>query len=241
MSSSAHDKHELHPVIQMVGVGKRYDDEAGVLDALKGIDLTIEEGDSVVIMGPSGSGKSTLMNLLGLLDRPTDGMYSLDGVDITSLNDKQLAQLRRDKIGFIFQQFNLLPRFNVLQNVELPMIYQQVKRSERRKRAIRALEEVGLGGKLKNKPQQLSGGQVQRAAIARALVNNPSLILADEPTGNLDTKTSAEILEVLSDLNTKKGVTLVIVTHNPEIEHYANRVVRVVDGKITTHEKAKRK
>jgi putative ABC transport system ATP-binding protein len=217
----------------MAGVSKRYDDEAGVLDALKAIDLTIEDGDAVVIMGPSGSGKSTLMNLLGLLDRPTGGEYSLDGVDITTLNDKQLAALRRDKIGFIFQQFNLLPRFSILQNVELPMIYQGVKRSERRDRAKKALAEVGLADKLKNKPQQLSGGQIQRAAIARALVNNPSLILADEPTGNLDTKTSKEILEVLSDLNKKKGVTLVIVTHNPELADYANRVVKVIDGEVT--------
>lgn len=234
MSSSANKtKMSLHPVIHMAGVSKRYDDEAGVLDALKAIDLTIEDGDAVVIMGPSGSGKSTLMNLLGLLDRPTGGEYSLDGVDITTLNDKQLAALRRDKIGFIFQQFNLLPRFSILQNVELPMIYQGVKRSERRDRAKKALAEVGLADKLKNKPQQLSGGQVQRAAIARALVNNPSLILADEPTGNLDTKTSKEILEVLSDLNKKKGVTLVIVTHNPELADYANRVVKVIDGEVT--------
>lgn len=234
MNSPANNtKQALHPVIHMQGVGKRYDDEAGVLDALKGIDLTIEDGEAVVIMGPSGSGKSTLMNLVGLLDRPTSGEYTLDGVDITTLNDKKLAALRRDKIGFIFQQFNLLPRFNILQNVELPMIYQGIKRAERRKRAQKALAEVGLGDKLKNKPQQLSGGQVQRAAIARALVNNPSLILADEPTGNLDTKTSKEILQVLSDLNTKKGVTLIIVTHNPELADYANRVVRVVDGEIT--------
>ncbi len=231
---------ELHPVIAMRGLAKRYDDEAGVLDALYNVNITILDGESVVIMGPSGSGKSTLMNILGLLDRATTGEYQLDGVDSTVLSDKELARLRRDKIGFIFQQFNLLPRFSVLQNVELPMIYQGVKRAERRKRAIAALKEVGLVDKLKNKPQQLSGGQVQRAAIARALVNKPSLILADEPTGNLDTKTSKEILQVLRDLNREKGVTLVIVTHNPEIADYADRVIHVVDGKITTEKIGRR-
>lgn len=229
-----HTSESRHPVIQMQCLGKRYDDEAGVLDALIDVDLTVYQGDFLVIMGPSGSGKSTLMNIIGLLDRPTSGSYFLDGVDVTTLKDKSLAMVRRDKIGFIFQQFNLLPRFNLLQNIELPMIYQGVSARERRKRVIAALTEVGLEDKLKNKPQQLSGGQVQRAAIARALVNSPSLILADEPTGNLDTKKSKEILDLLKALNETKGVTLVIVTHNPEIADYAKRVINVVDGKITT-------
>lgn len=229
-----HTSESRHPVIQMQYLGKRYDDEAGVLDALIDVDLTVYQGDFLVIMGPSGSGKSTLMNIIGLLDRPTSGSYFLDGVDVTTLKDKSLAMVRRDKIGFIFQQFNLLPRFNLLQNIELPMIYQGVSARERRKRVIAALTEVGLEDKLKNKPQQLSGGQVQRAAIARALVNSPSLILADEPTGNLDTKKSKEILDLLKALNETKGVTLVIVTHNPEIADYAKRVINVVDGKITT-------
>ena len=221
----------------MKGLSKRYDDEAGVLDALRKINLEIYPGDFVSIMGPSGSGKSTLMNILGLLDRPTEGIYLLDDVDIATLNDKKLARLRRDKVGFIFQNFNLLPRLTVAQNVELPMIYQRVRPSARKKKVHEALTEVGLADKHKNRSNRLSGGQIQRAAIARALVNQPSLILADEPTGNLDTKTGEEILKLLVKLN-RQGVTIVIVTHNPEVSRYASRTIMVRDGEITERKRA---
>ncbi len=216
-------------VIEIRNVTKRYDDEAGVLDALKGVSLKVMQGDFMAIMGPSGSGKSTLMNIIGLLDRPTTGQYLLEGVDVSMLSDRKLARLRRDSIGFVFQAFNLLPRLNLLQNVELPMVYQNVRASSRRKRAQAVLSRVGLGDKLKNKPSQISGGQVQRVAIARALVNRPSLILADEPTGNLDTKKGDEIMRLLRELN-KRGTTIVVVTHNPEVAHYARSVVEVRDG-----------
>lgn len=219
------------PVIQLKNLAKRYDDEAGVYDALKGVDLSVEEGEFVAIMGPSGSGKSTLMNIIGLLDRPTHGEYYLDGVDTNKFSDRKLANFRRDKIGFIFQNFNLLPRFNLLQNVELPLIYKKVGAKKRKIAVAEVLKSVGLADKLKNRPNRLSGGQVQRAAIARALINNPSIVLADEPTGNLDSKTGIEIMELLKDLN-EKGVTIVVVTHNPEVSEYANRTIIVRDGKV---------
>lgn len=219
------------PVIEIKNVTKRYDDEAGVLDALNGVSLTVMPGDFIAIMGPSGSGKSTLMNIIGLLDRPTTGQYLLEGTDVSNLSDRKLARLRRDNIGFVFQAFNLLPRLNLLQNVEMPMIYQNIRASRRRTRASEVLKRVGLGDKLTNKPSQISGGQVQRAAIARALVNRPSLVLADEPTGNLDTKKSEEIMQLLRELN-KKGVTIVVVTHNPEVADYAKTTVEVRDGLI---------
>lgn len=219
------------PVIEIKNVTKRYDDEAGVLDALNGVSLTVMPGDFVAIMGPSGSGKSTLMNIIGLLDRPTTGQYLLEGTDVSNLSDRKLARLRRDNIGFVFQAFNLLPRLNLLQNVEMPMIYQNIRASRRRTRASEVLKRVGLGDKLTNKPSQISGGQAQRAAIARALVNRPSLVLADEPTGNLDTKKSEEIMQLLRELN-KKGVTIVVVTHNPEVADYAKTTVEVRDGLI---------
>lgn len=219
------------PVIQLKNLAKRYDDEAGVYDALRGVDLTVQEGEFVAIMGPSGSGKSTLMNIIGLLDRPTHGDYFLDGVDTNKFSDRKLANFRRDKIGFIFQNFNLLPRFNLLQNVELPLIYKKVGAKKRKLKVAEVLKSVGLADKLKNRPNRLSGGQIQRAAIARALINNPSIVLADEPTGNLDSKTGIEIMELLKDLN-KKGVTIVVVTHNPEVSDYANRTIIVKDGKI---------
>jgi putative ABC transport system ATP-binding protein len=223
-------------VIYMKELGKRYDDEAGVLDALKNINLEVKDGDFVAIMGPSGSGKSTLMNIIGLLDKPTSGVFLLDDVDIATLNQKKLARLRRDKIGFVFQSFNLLPRLNVAQNVELPMVYARKGKAERKAKVAEVLGKVGLADKAKNRSNRMSGGQVQRVAIARALTNNPSLILADEPTGNLDTKTGEEIMNLLKDLN-KQGVTIVLVTHNPEIGKYANKVVWVRDG-LLTHKKA---
>jgi putative ABC transport system ATP-binding protein len=216
-------------VIVMKDMGKRYDDEAGVLDALKKINLEVKEGDFLAIMGPSGSGKSTLMNIIGLLDKPTSGSFLLDDVDISTLSQKKLASLRRDKIGFVFQSFNLLPRLNVAQNVELPMVYARKSKAERRRRVAEVLKQVGLADKAKNRSNRMSGGQVQRVAIARALTNNPSLILADEPTGNLDTKTGTEIMNLLKELN-KSGVTIVLVTHNPEIGKYANKIVWVRDG-----------
>lgn len=218
-------------VIELKNLTKRYDDEAGVYDALKGVDLSVNKGDFVAIMGPSGSGKSTLMNIIGLLDRPTKGEYILDNTNTNKLSDRKLANFRRDKIGFVFQNFNLLPRFNLMQNVELPLIYKRVGARERRKKVMEVLKSVGLGDKAKNRPNRLSGGQVQRAAIARALINNPSIVLADEPTGNLDSKTGIEIMELLKDLN-KKGVTIVVVTHNPEVSEYADRTIIVKDGNI---------
>lgn len=216
-------------VLELKKLTKRYDDEAGVYDALRGIDMKVNEGEFVAIMGPSGSGKSTLMNIIGLLDRPTKGTYLLDGVDTNTLSNRDVARLRRDKIGFVFQNFNLLPRLNVMQNVEMPLVYKRTPKKERRARVVQVLEQVGLADKIKNRPNRMSGGQVQRVAIARALINEPSLILADEPTGNLDTKTGDEIMALLTDLN-KKGATIVVVTHNPEVTAYADRVVTVRDG-----------
>lgn len=218
-------------VIEIVKLAKRYDDDAGIYDALKDVDFTVHEGEFVAIMGPSGSGKSTLMNIIGLLDRPSGGTYLLDGVDTNQLNDRALAILRRDKIGFIFQNFNLMPRLNILQNVEMPLVYKKVHADTRHRRVKAVLKQVGLSDKIKNKPNRMSGGQVQRAAIARALINKPSIILADEPTGNLDTKTGDEIMKLLKSLN-KKGATIVVVTHNPEVCDYADRTVVVRDGLI---------
>ena len=215
----------------MKSLSKRFDDEAGVLDALKNINIEIVSGDFVAIMGPSGSGKSTLMNIIGLLDKATSGVFELDGVDVASLGQKQLAKLRRDKIGFVFQNFNLLPRLSVAQNVELPMVYAKKSSAERSKKVAEVLRKVGLSDKANNKSNRMSGGQVQRVAIARALTNNPSLILADEPTGNLDTKNGIEIMNLLRDLN-KQGVTVIVVTHNPEVGDYANKVLMVRDGEI---------
>lgn len=225
-------KKSSKTVLELKKLTKRYDDEAGVYDALRGIDLTIKEGEFVAIMGPSGSGKSTLMNIIGLLDRPTKGAYLLDDVDTSTLSNRDIARLRRDKIGFVFQNFNLLPRLSVMQNVEMPLVYKRTPKKQRKAKVIQVLKQVGLADKIKNRPNRMSGGQVQRVAIARALINEPSLILADEPTGNLDTKTGEEIMALLTDLN-KKGATIVVVTHNPEVTAYADRVVTVRDGLLT--------
>ena len=219
-------------ILELRKISKRYDDEAGKLLALSDVSLTIKSGDFVAIMGPSGSGKSTLMNIIGLLDLPSSGEYLLHDKDISQASDRQLAYLRRDTIGFVFQAFNLLPRFSVLENVQLPLMYKGVKASERRKRAREVLSSVGLDSKLKNKPSQLSGRQVQRAAVARALINKPQIILADEPTGNLDSKTSSEIMDLLSELN-KKGTTIVVVTHDAHVASYARKTVRILDGRAT--------
>jgi len=202
--------------------------------ALKGIDLTVEDGEMVAIIGASGSGKSTLMNIIGCLDKPTSGRYLLEGIDVGRLNDNRLAELRNKKIGFVFQQYNLLPRINALGNVELPLVYSGIL--QKHKRAKEALERVGLAKRMHHKPTEMSGGEQQRVAIARALINNPSLILADEPTGNLDTAASAEIMDIFHQLH-MDGMTVVLVTHELDIAQQAHRVVRVMDGKIVSDEK----
>jgi putative ABC transport system ATP-binding protein len=198
---------------------------------LKGINLTIEEGEYVAIMGMSGSGKSTLMNILGCLDRPTTGNYVLEGRNLPTLNDDELAFIRNQRIGFVFQQFNLLSRSTALDNVMLPMVYAGIPKSQRRRRSEEALTRVGLGERLFNRPNQLSGGQQQRVAIARALVNRPALVLADEPTGALDTQTSQEVMQLLSDLN-RQGITIIIVTHEPDIAAQTKRTIHVKDGLV---------
>lgn len=200
--------------------------------ALRDISLQISQGEQVAIMGPSGSGKSTLMNILGCLDQPTSGQYYLDGVETGCLDDNQLAQIRSKKIGFVFQSFNLLPRTNALNNVELPLIYSGVGQHERHKRAIAALELVGLGDRLHHRPNELSGGQQQRVAIARAIVNQPAIILADEPTGNLDSKSGAEIITIFQRLNEEQGITIILVTHETEIAKHSQSIVRLADGYI---------
>ncbi len=200
--------------------------------ALKGVDLTIQGGEFVAIMGASGSGKSTFMNILGCLDRPTQGRYYFEGTDISGLSKDQLAQIRNKKIGFVFQSFNLLSRTSALENVELPLFYNGASARERRQRALEALVNVGLQGREHHFPSQLSGGQQQRVAIARSLVNQPSLILADEPTGNLDTRTSMEIMDIFQKLNKGAQITIILVTHEPDIANYAERHVVFRDGKI---------
>jgi putative ABC transport system ATP-binding protein len=202
------------------------------VQALQGASLQVRRGELLAIMGPSGSGKSTLMNILGCLDQPTSGQYRLEGLDVAQLDDNKLAQIRGQRIGFVFQSFNLLPRTSALANVELPLIYGGVGMRERHHRAATALEMVGLGDRLHHKPNELSGGQQQRVAIARALVTNPAIILADEPTGNLDSKSSEEIMGIFQRLNEEHGITIIFVTHEREIAEHTRRVVRLADGVI---------
>ena len=220
------------PVISLEGIHKTYVMGDVEVHALRGVSLGIREGEFVAIMGASGSGKSTTMNIVGCLDSPTRGTYALDGEDVSKLSKDERADIRLRKLGFVFQGFNLLSRTSALENVELPMLYAGVEPAERHRRATEALHSVGLVGREQNHPNQLSGGQQQRVAIARALVNNPTLILADEPTGALDSRTSIEVLEIFQRLNRARGITLVLVTHEPDIAAYADRVVVFKDGRI---------
>ena len=221
----------MSPVIRVRNLAKTYYLGEIAVHALRGVSLDIDAGEFVTVIGSSGSGKSTLMHILGCLDAPTSGTYVLDGEDVSALSSFQLAAVRNRKIGFVFQTFNLLPKASLLRNVELPMLYAGIPGAVRRERAAAALARVGLGGRSKHKPSELSGGQRQRAAIARAVVMEPSLILADEPTGNLDSKTGAELMVLLDELN-KRGNTIVLVTHEEDIAQHAHRIVKLMDGKI---------
>ena len=218
-------------ILQLRGITRDFKLGTQTVHVLKGIDLDISKNEYVALMGPSGSGKSTLMNLLGCLDTPTSGSYELNGTDVSSLNDNALAEIRNSEIGFVFQTFNLLPRSTALENVALPLVYAGLSKEERLSRAAEVLEQVGLADRMDHRPNQLSGGQRQRVAVARALVNKPALILADEPTGNLDSKTSIEIMKLFDDIQAA-GNTVVLVTHEEDIAQHAKRVIRLVDGNI---------
>lgn len=218
-------------MIQIDNLKKVYKNGEIEVEALKGVSFEVKKGEMLAIMGPSGSGKSTLMHLLGCLDHPTDGRYILDGKDVSDLNDDQLAEIRNNYIGFVFQQFNLLSRTSILHNVEVPLIYRGIKKRQRQQIARSLLERVGLGNRLQHYSNEISGGQKQRVAIARALVNNPSLLLADEPTGNLDSETGEEIMEIFHDLH-DQGHTIILVTHEMSIARHAQRIISLVDGQI---------
>jgi len=225
-------EHDAGPVIALERIHKTYKMGDIEVHALRGASMLVRRGEFVAIMGPSGSGKSTMMNIIGCLDHPTKGQYLLEGEDVSKLNKAQLADIRNKRVGFVFQSFNLVPRTSALENVELPLLYAGVPSSERIRRAREALSIVGLSDRERNMPNQLSGGQQQRVAIARSLVNNPSIILADEPTGALDSRTSVEVMELFQRLNRDRKLTIVIVTHEPDIAQYATRIVQFRDGRI---------
>jgi len=225
--------NENNKIIELQDIVKNYQIGTVIVRALRSVSLTINRNEYVAIMGPSGSGKSTLMNLIGCLDTPTSGNYFLNGVDVSKMEDDRLAEIRNKEIGFVFQTFNLLPRYTALENVTLPLIYAGIPKIEREKMAIETLAQVGLADRMHHKPNELSGGQRQRVAIARALVNKPSLILADEPTGNLDSKTSVDIMNLLDEIH-RKGNTIVLVTHEEDIAKHAARIVRLLDGQISS-------
>jgi putative ABC transport system ATP-binding protein len=225
----------MQPLIQLVNIVRNFPLGDQVVKVLKGIDLEIKQNEYVALMGPSGSGKSTLMNLLGCLDSPTGGQYFLKGLDVSKMTDNELADVRNREIGFVFQTFNLLPRSTALDNVALPLVYAGMNAADRKKRAEEVLEQVNLADRMDHKPNQLSGGQRQRVAVARALVNRPSIILADEPTGNLDSKTSYEIMRLFDDIH-KAGNTIILVTHEEDIAQHAHRIIRLRDGVVETDE-----
>lgn len=235
-STEAVRKQEKIPLIKFVGVKKIYGQGQAAMEALKGINLKIYEKEFLSVMGPSGSGKSTCLNILGCLDTPTSGSYFFKDIDVGSLSRKQRALLRRHFIGFVFQGYNLLNRTSALENVEMPLIYRKVPAQRRYKRAMGALETVGLKGWERHTPSELSGGQQQRVAIARAIVTEPAILLADEPTGNLDTTRSHEIMDLLQTLNRDKGITIIMVTHEPDMASYARRVIRFLDGRVESDE-----
>jgi putative ABC transport system ATP-binding protein len=225
-----------HPVLDVRSVTKLYGEGETLVRALRGVSMTIERGDYVAIMGASGSGKSTLMNILGCLDVPTSGQYLLDGVDVSRLDDRRLALVRNRRIGFVFQSFNLIPRTSAVANVELPLAYAGMRGADRRRRALAALSMVGLADRADHEPNQLSGGQQQRVAVARALVTAPALVLADEPTGNLDTRSTADVMAVLDRLN-QSGRTIVLITHEHDVAVHTRRLIRLVDGRVVQDER----
>ncbi len=219
-------------VIELIDVYKIYRTAYYEIRALNGITMDVEEGEFIVVMGPSGSGKSTLLNLIGCLDKPTSGKVLINGIETSELSDKQLTELRRDTIGFIFQTYNLIPTLTAFENVELPMIFKGISKKERERKAMELLSMVGLEELADRKPNEMSGGQQQRVAIARALANDPLILLCDEPTGNLDTKTGKQVMDIIKQQNEERGVTVILVTHNPMLSSYGDRVVRIRDGRI---------